>query len=96
MTVDRESIRAAARAQLEQRLTLVDDLATALEEISTTEQALRDAQARVETARTAYAAAHKNALNGGWTARELKESRLPAPHRDRPAKPARLRTAKAT
>lgn len=94
MSVDRESIRAAARAQLEARLTLVDDLAAALDEVGDAESAVREAQARLTTARAGYATAHKAALAGGWTARELKDSRLPAPHRDRDTKPARTRAAK--
>jgi hypothetical protein len=79
--VDREAIRTAARAKLEQRLGVIDDLADAKEEIGAAEEALRAAKQRMQDAASLYTSAYKSALGAGWSSKELKDSGLPSPQR---------------
>lgn len=74
-----DTVRAAAQAALETRLGLIDAIVAAQNERATAATKVAEAQAAERAAAAAELAAIKAALDGGWSAPELRRAGLKVP-----------------
>ncbi|MBY4128077.1 hypothetical protein HQO83_06720 [Rhodococcus fascians] len=74
-----DTVRAAAQAALETRLGLIDAIVAAQNERATAATKVAEAQAAERAAAAAELAAIKAALDGGWSAPELRKAGLKVP-----------------
>ena len=77
--LDPTTVRAAAQAALETRLGLIDAIVAAQNERTIAAAKVAEAQAAERTAAAAELAAIKAALDGGWSAPELRKAGLKVP-----------------
>lgn len=77
--LDPQAVRAAARAALETRLGLIDSIVAAQNERTIAAAKVTEAQAAERAAAAAELAAIKAALDGGWSAPELRKAGLKVP-----------------
>ncbi|WP_032374123.1 hypothetical protein [Rhodococcoides fascians] len=77
--LDPDTVRAAAQAALETRLGLIDAIVAAQNERTIVAAKVAEAQAAERAAAAAELAAIKAALDGGWSAPELRKAGLKVP-----------------
>ena len=78
--LDPSTVRAAAQAALDARLGLIDAIVAAQNERTAAATKVAEANAVERAAATKELAAIKAALDGGWSAAELRASGLKVPH----------------
>ncbi|OZE92957.1 hypothetical protein CH299_29050 [Rhodococcus sp. 14-2686-1-2] len=78
--LDPSAVRAAAQAALDDRLGLIDTIVAAQNERTRASTKVAEAEAAERAAAAKELAAIKAALDGGWTAPELRAAGLKVPH----------------